>query len=76
MARIYGYARVSSREQNLNRQLDALERFGVARENIFADKASGKDFTRPKWIHMKEALQKVRASFAVLRTDEIWYKNQ
>ena len=58
MARIYGYARVSSREQNLNRQLDALERFGVARENIFADKASGKDFTRPKWIHMKEALQK------------------
>ena len=45
----YGYARVSSREQNLDRQLDALEAFGVGRRNVFADKASGKDFDRPQW---------------------------
>lgn len=47
MATMYGYARVSSRDQNLSRQHDALESFGVARRNIFSDKASGKDFNRP-----------------------------
>lgn len=57
MARTYGYARVSTREQNLDRQMDALTEFGVAREDIFADKASGKDFERPQWIAMKEALR-------------------
>ena len=57
MARTYGYARVSTREQNLDRQMDALREFGVAREDIFADKASGKDFERPQWIAMKEVLR-------------------
>ena len=46
---LYGYARVSSRDQNLARQLDALRHFGVARENTYTDKASGKDFERPAW---------------------------
>lgn len=45
----YGYARVSSRDQHLARQLDALGAFGVRRENVYADKASGKDFDRPAW---------------------------
>ncbi len=40
--KVYGYARVSSREQNLGRQLDAFDAFGVPSENVFADKASGK----------------------------------
>ena len=46
---IYGYARVSSRDQNLSRQFQALEDFGVKHRNIFADKASGCDFDRPEW---------------------------
>lgn len=46
---VYGYARVSSKEQNLNRQLDAFEAFGVPKEAVFADKASGKDFERPEY---------------------------
>ena len=54
MARTYGYARVSTREQNLDRQLDALVGFGVRSEDIFADRASGKDFERPEWLRMKE----------------------
>ena len=48
-SRLFGYARVSSREQNLDRQLDALYCFGVEERNIFADKASGKDFDRTAW---------------------------
>ena len=46
---MYGYARVSSREQNLDRQLDALRAFGVEDGAVYADKASGKDFERPAW---------------------------
>lgn len=46
---VYGYARVSSKDQNLDRQIDALLNFGVAEENIFSDKISGKDFKRPRY---------------------------
>lgn len=55
--RTYGYARVSTREQNLDRQLRALADFGVRRENIFADQASGRDFERPAWIRLRETLR-------------------
>ena len=41
---VYGYVRVSSVEQNEDRQLIALENVGVAKRNIFTDKQSGKDF--------------------------------
>lgn len=41
--RIYGYARVSTREQNEDRQLEALIKFGVPEQNIIIDKASGKE---------------------------------
>ena len=44
---VYGYARVSARDQNLARQLDALDAFPVPRANVFVDKASGKGFDRP-----------------------------
>lgn len=53
---LYGYARVSARDQNLARQLDALRQFGVPSERIFADKASGKDFERPAWRQLTGAL--------------------
>lgn len=46
---LYGYARVSARDQNLARQMDALQAFGVDERNIFSDKASGKDFERPAY---------------------------
>lgn len=53
--RMYGYARVSTREQNLDRQLDALQAFGV--DEVFADKASGKNFERPEWLRMAARLR-------------------
>ena len=43
---IYGYARVSTREQKELRQIIALKEFGVDEKNIFVDKQSGKDFQR------------------------------
>ena len=52
----YGYARVSTREQNLDRQLAAFEDFGVDPGNIFADKASGADFERPRYRALMRAL--------------------
>ena len=53
----YGYVRVSTREQNDDRQRIALLRFGVESRRIFADKQSGKDFHRPQYLRL---LQKLR----------------
>lgn len=53
----YGYARVSSRDQNLDRQIDALVEFGVEEKLIFADKASGKDFNRPRYKALMRKLK-------------------
>ena len=50
--KIYGYVRVSTKEQNEDRQLIALLEYGVRRENILIDKQSGKDFNRPKYQQM------------------------
>ena len=47
--KMYGYARVSSTEQNEDRQILALREVGVPQENLFVDKQSGKDFERPKY---------------------------
>ena len=56
MATVYGYARVSTRDQNLNRQLDALSAYGVEPANVFADRASGKDFDRPRYRELLHVL--------------------
>ena len=55
--RLYGYARVSSRGQCLDRQLDALKARGIPVRDIYIDKASGKDFERPEYQRMKQQLQ-------------------
>lgn len=55
MAAKYGYARVSSKDQNLDRQIAALNESGV--ERIFADKQSGKDFERVEYKAMMKRLR-------------------
>ena len=55
--KIYGYARVSSKDQNEIRQLLALEEYGVAPEDIYIDKQSGKDFNRPGYLELVEKLE-------------------
>ncbi len=53
----YGYVRVSSWEQNEDRQIIALTEIGVPKENIYMDKQSGKDFERPQY---KRLMRKLR----------------
>lgn len=58
MSKIVGYARVSSREQNLDRQIVALKQY-VPEEMIVTDKASGKDFNRPGYQSLKIGIGKL-----------------
>ena len=57
MKMTYGYARVSSKDQNEDRQLLALSQFGVPSNQIFVDKQSGKDFDRPAYQKMLRKLK-------------------
>lgn len=54
----YGYVRVSSTDQNEDRQLLALKEKGVVKMNIYMDKQSGKDFNRPQY---KKLVKKLKA---------------
>lgn len=54
---IYGYARVSTIEQSMDRQIKVLEEFGVPTKNIYKDKQSGSDFDRPAY---KRLIRKLR----------------
>jgi len=58
MHRIYGYARVSSNSQNDDRQTDSLIKAGVDERFILIDSISGKDFNRPQYQILKNALRK------------------
>jgi len=53
----YGYIRVSSRDQNEDRQLIAMRQAGVAEQNIYTDKQSGKDFDRPQYKKLVKKLK-------------------
>jgi len=55
---IYGYIRVSSTEQNEDRQQIAMDRLAVPRKNIYLDKQSGKDFVRPNYMKMVKKLRR------------------
>lgn len=55
--KIYGYVRVSSHEQNEDRQLIAMDSKGVPERNIFTDKQSGKDFERPEYKRLVKKLR-------------------
>ena len=57
MEQIYGYARVSTRDQNEDRQMIALGEYKVRFDHIYLDKQSGKDFNRPQY---KRLLRKLR----------------
>ena len=68
MSKTVGYARVSSREQNLDRQLIALKQY-VSEDMIVTDKASGKDFNRPGYQSLKFGIGKL------VRGDTLYIKS-
>ena len=53
----YAYARISSRDQNLDRQLSAFRSFGIPPKHIFCDKKSGKDFERKNYLRLIRKLK-------------------
>lgn len=58
MANIYGYIRVSSRDQNEDRQRLAFQELAIPEKNVFMDKQSGKDFDRPAYKRMVRRMKK------------------
>lgn len=58
MAKTVAYVRVSTKEQNLDRQLEELYKLGIEDKYIYQDKQSGKDFDRIGYQYMKKSLEK------------------
>lgn len=56
LKKLYGYARVSTIQQKEDRQIIALENMGVEKENIYIDKQTGKNFTRPMYQNLLDKL--------------------
>ena len=75
-SKTYGYARVSSKEQNLDRQLDALIKFGVPERDIITDKASGKDFDRPGYIALKTRILREGDTLVIKDLDRLGRNKQ
>lgn len=69
--RIYGYARVSSREQNEDRQIEALKNFGVSNENIIVDKCSGKDTEREGYQYLKRQILRNGDTLVIKELDRL-----
>ena len=68
---IYGYVRVSSKDQNEARQMNAMAEHQIPQKHIFMDKQSGKDFERVKY---KKLLRKKAAIPLLLRVSTVWAK--
>lgn len=61
--KMYGYIRVSSKDQNPDRQIIAMKDYGVQEKNMYLDKMSGKDFNRP---YYKKLLRKVKSGDVIV----------
>ena len=70
MGILYGYIRVSTREQNEDRQILALKELSIPEKNLFIDKQSGKDFERPQYRKMVRKLKKTICSIS--RASTVW----
>ncbi|WP_042455596.1 recombinase family protein [Neobacillus dielmonensis] len=58
MTKKYSYIRVSSIDQNENRQIESMKSIGISKKDMFIDKLSGKNTDRPKYQELKEIVQK------------------
>jgi len=55
---VYGYVRVSTKDQNEARQIIAMREYGISESNIYIDRASGKDFLRPRYSRLIKRIKK------------------
>ena len=69
--RIYGYARVSTKEQNEARQIHALLESGIAERDIFIDKSSGKDFKRENYLLLRNRILREGDLLVVMSIDRL-----
>lgn len=76
MEKVYGYARVSTREQNLDRQIAALRQYIADERDIINDKESGKDFNRPGYQYLREVLLRPGDTLIVKSLDRLGRNKQ
>ena len=69
--RTFGYARVSSREQHEDRQIEALTNYGVSRGNIIVDKCSGKDTEREGYQYLKKQILRYGDTLVIKELDRL-----
>lgn len=69
--KVYGYARVSSKGQHEDRQIEALKEFGVEEENIITDKESGKDYDRTGYQFLRNRLLRSGDTLVVKELDRL-----
>lgn len=70
-SRTYYYARVSSKEQNLDRQLAVFASLGASERNIITDKESGKDLNRSGYTALKTAMLRAGDTLVVKSLDRL-----
>lgn len=76
MEKVYGYARVSTREQNLGRQIAALRQYVTDERDIITDKESGKDFDRAGYQYLRERLIRPGDTLIVKSLDRLGRNKQ
>lgn len=69
--KVYGYARVSTREQNLDRQVEVLREYGIEDRDIITDKQSGKDFNREGYKTLKNSLLRSGDTLVIKELDRL-----
>lgn len=69
--RTFGYARVSTREQNEDRQIEALTKYGVSKGNIIVDKCSGKDTEREGYQYLKKQILRSGDTLVIKELDRL-----
>lgn len=69
--RTFGYARVSSKEQHEDRQIEALTKYGVSKDNIIVDKCSGKDTEREGYQYLKKQILRSGDTLVIKELDRL-----
>lgn len=71
MNKVYGYARVSTKEQNLDRQMVELAKYVANERDIITDKASGKDFNRAGYMSLRDTLLRSGDTLVIKELDRL-----